>query len=290
MKSFRRVLKVISAPPYMDIITQENINEFIWNTSVKVFDKINKAEVFIVTDYKIRRKGVGSGIRGTQQDEKTQELYRQQSAIRAGSRIRELVLANNLKYMWTLTYSDEITDAEQVKIDFNNFKRNLNHRTGKNINYVAVIEIQEERSQKAGKDILHLHFATDKRIDIKKVNEAWKKGFVFVSEYSGDIGKVSGYLSKYIKKGIDSTAIRDKEQKRYMTSKGLAKPLRITLVTSQEDYLKFLPIATAVKEFEEGIWLQVNKDELLNSLDGNKAIEIIGKKLKKEAKSITASG
>jgi len=274
----------------MDIITQDNIHLHIWNTSVKVFDKIDKAEVFIVKDYNVRRKGAGSGIRGTQQDEKTQELYRQQSAIRAGGRIRELVLANDLKYMWTLTYSDEITDAEQVKIDFNNFKRNLNHRTGKNINYVAVIEIQEERSQKAGKNILHLHFATDKRINIKKVEEAWKKGFVFVSEYSGDIGKVSGYLSKYIKKGIDSTAIRGKEQKRYMTSKGLAKPLRITLITSQEDYLKFLPIANVVKEFEEGIWLQVNKDELLNSLDGNKAIEIIGKKLKKEAKGITTAG
>ena len=76
-------------------------------------------------DFEVKQKGVGGGIRGSQIDESTIELYKKQSSSRAGTRIRRLVLANELKYMWTLTYADEITDIEQVLADFNNFKRNL---------------------------------------------------------------------------------------------------------------------------------------------------------------------
>ena len=246
----------------MNIISQKTANRRFWNTSVTCYENNEKVEVFIVKDFEVKQKGVGGGIRGSQIDESTIELYKKQSSSRAGTRIRRLVLANELKYMWTLTYADEITDIEQVLADFNNFKRNLKLRDNKKLNYVAVVEVQEERSKKAGKEILHLHFATDRRINIKLVNDSWKKGYVFVSEFSGDIYKVASYLGKYIKKGIDSTAVIKDNKKRYLTSIGLKKPLRIDLITSEKHFIGMVKNADYVKEFEQGIWLLLNKRRL----------------------------
>ncbi len=225
--------------------------------SIKTFNDIDHVEVFFMTK-ETRIKGAGGGLRGHQKDEQKQEEYKKQSSIRAGSKIRELVLANNLKYMWTLTYSEEITDIEKVKADFNNFKRNLKKRIKHEFPYVAVIEIQEERSEKAGKDILHIHFATNKRINIKKVNESWLNGFVFVSEFSGELFKVAGYLSKYIKKDIDKSQVRLKDKNRYMVSKGLARAIRTTVFIPEKDFNSVMKSADYIKEFEQGIWLKIN--------------------------------
>ena len=243
--------------------------------SIKTFENIDHVEVFLMTK-EIRRKRLGGGKRGMQQNESLQELYQKQASIRAGSRIRELVLANNMKYMWTLTYEREETDPVVVKNDFKKFIMKLKYRLKDKVPYVAVIEIQEERSEKAGKDILHIHFATNSRIDIKKVNEAWENGFVFVSEFSGELFKIAGYLGKYIKKDIDASQIRLKEQKRYLTSRGLLRPLRASVLIPESEFNNIMSTADAITEFEQGVWMKINarkwereKERLgLNEIDG----------------------
>jgi hypothetical protein len=157
------------------------------------------------------------------------ELYRYQARIRAGSNIRQLVKENNLKYMWTLTYAADVTSRETALYDFVKFMKRLSYQIGAKIPYVAVTEVQKGRMKKTGKAVLHFHMAIDRFIDIKKLEKAWKHGYVFVSTYengkkiSGDKNSVASYLSKYLKKDMEENP-ENEGKKMYLNSQGLKRP------------------------------------------------------------------
>ncbi len=233
----------------------------VWiNTSVKYYEELGIMEV-----YKMDKNILvdeGGGIRGqSKKDEDTKRKYQRQSAIRAGTRIRELVLANGLRYLWTLTYRDEVTDRCQVAKDFTLFVMRLSYALGEKVHYVAVIEVQEKRAAKTGKDILHMHMAVNGYIEKEVMERTWGHGYTFVSKHSEDILRVAGYMSKYVKKGFEDERVRVKEKKRYFNSKGLIRPERQALYMSDEEVREIERVADKIIEYEGARWIQVKRED-----------------------------
>lgn len=235
----------------MTIITRS----MLFNASMKVYEDIGLIEVY--RSNKILLKGAGGGVRGqSRRSEGERAIYQQQAAIRAGTRIRELILANNLKYLWTLTYREEISDRAVAMDDLKKFLKRLRRR-GYEIPYVAVMEIQEERAKKYGADVIHFHLATNERIEVKDLSEAWGLGHVFVSKHDGELFKVASYISKYVRKGFDDERVRSAEKKRYLCSRGLKRPLKRQFLMGEVDLERFKDNADTLVEYEEGVWMQV---------------------------------
>lgn len=237
----------------MVIITR---NKWI-NASVKYFPDLGIMEVYKM--HKSMVIGQGGGKRGqSKQSKEVRERYQQQSAIRAGTRIRELVLANDLRYLWTLTYGEPVTDRQRVAEDFKKFVMRLNYALGDKVKYVAVMEIQEKRAKRSGKNVLHLHMAVNRYIDKAEVFElAWGHGYTFVSEHSEQILKVASYMAKYVKKGFNDPRVRAGEKKRYFCSQGLVRPERKAMYLTDEDVGRLAVLADVGAEFDGASWYQI---------------------------------
>lgn len=235
----------------MNIISHDRF----YDTSVKFYEEIGLLEIY--RSKNICVKGAGGAVRGSSvRSEGERAIYQQQAAIRAGTRIRELILANNLKYLWTLTYREEISDRAVAMDDLKKFLKRLRRR-GYEIPYVAVMEIQEERAKKYGADVIHFHLATDERIEVKDLSEAWGLGHVFVSKHDGELFKVASYISKYVRKGFDDSRVRGAEKKRYLCSRGLKRPRRKQFLMGEVDYEAVKSWADTVVEYDNGVWMQV---------------------------------
>jgi len=237
----------------MVIITR---NKWI-NASVKYFSDLGIMEVYKM--HKSTVIGQGGGKRGqSKQSKEVRERYQQQSAIRAGTRIRELVLANDLRYLWTLTYGEPVTDRQQVAQDFKKFIKRLNYALGDKVKYVAVMEIQEKRAKRSGKNVLHLHMAVNRYIDKVEVFElAWGHGYTFVSEHSEQILKVASYMAKYVKKGFNDPRVRAGEKKRYFCSQGLVRPERKAMYLTGEEIERVAVLADVAVEYDGARWYQI---------------------------------
>lgn len=235
----------------MTIITRSTL----FNASMKVYEDIGLIEVY--RSNKILLKGAGGGVRGqSRRSEGERAIYQQQAAVRAGTTIRELVLANNLRYLWTLTYKNEINDRDVAMDDLKKFIKRLRYR-GYKFPYVAVMEIQEERAKKYGVDVIHFHLATNERVKIEDLKKAWGLGHVFVSKHNGELFKVASYISKYVRKGFDDERVRSAEKKRYLCSRGLKRPLKRQFLMGEVDLERFKDNADTLVEYEEGVWMQV---------------------------------
>lgn len=200
--------------------------------------------------------------------EEKKELYRYQARIRAGSTIRQLVKENNLRYMWTLTYRNDVTSRDEALNDFILFVKRLSYALGKKIDYVAVIEVQKKRKEKTGKAVLHFHMATNLFIKHELMEEKWRHGYVYVSTYT-DGKKIQGkndvgsYLSKYLKKDMEENP-ELAGKKMYLNSRGLRRPNKGHGVATDEDKEE---VAQVAKNFEiaEGITgSSLNIKELIN--------------------------
>lgn len=241
-------------PQKIDIIDCEDGDLF--NASVKYYPDQGILEVYKMD--KARLKGSGGGRRGRSEKLKGERgRYQQQAAIRAGTTIRELVISNDLRYLWTLTYRDAMTDRWQVTKDFKEFMQRLNYRIGESLAYVAVLEIQEKRAQRTGKNVFHVHLATNVFIDKKVVEDAWGHGFTFVSKHTGELLRVASYMSKYVKKGFEDKRVRVAEKKRYFNSKGLKRPPRKAMYLSMDQVRELEEIAHVKQDYEGASWLQV---------------------------------
>ena len=235
----------------MTIITRS----MLFNASVKVYEDIGIIEVY--RSNKILLKGAGGGVRGrSARSEGQRALYQQQAAVRAGTSIRELILANKLCYLWTMTFADEIEDRDFAMDEMKKFIKRLRWR-GYKLPYVAVMEVQEERAKKYGVDVIHFHLATNERVKIEDLKKAWGKGYVFVSEHNGELFKVASYISKYVRKGFDDERVRSAEKKRYLCSRGLKRPLKRQFLMGEVDLERFKDNADTLVEYEEGVWMQV---------------------------------
>ncbi len=202
------------------------------------------------------------------------ELYRYQARIRAGSTVRQPVKENNLKYMWTLTYKDEITSREIALDDFKKFMKRLSYHTGANVPYVAVTEVQKQREKKTGKPVLHFHMAIDRYIDIELLRKSWGHGYVYVSTYedgkkiSGDKNSVGSYLSKYLKKDMEENP-ENEGKKMYLNSHGLKRPEKGHGVVNDEEKSEIQAISHNYEITEDISGSNLNLPKLIHQSQQN---------------------
>lgn len=234
----------------MTIITHNRY----FNTSIKVYPD-GMVEVWRLNSGYLE-KGNGGGRRGSQVEQAKKNQYQYQASWRASSQVRQLVLANELRYLWTLTYREQVTSRKIAARHFKEFIRRLRKQVMQQLPYVAVMEIQKKRAAKEGVEVIHFHVALDQNVPHAMVEAAWGHGFVFVSLHQGDKGKVASYLAKYLKK--DGDEVRCEEEKRYFCSKGLKRPFKRSGVLSKTRFDELKGKAIAKAEFDNSEWIQLS--------------------------------
>jgi hypothetical protein len=235
---------------------QKNAGD-LWNTSVKIFDK----SIEILWSSRAKKTShLGGGIRNSQRDDEKKQSNQKRSTRRACSMIRQLIIENNMRYMWTLTYNGEIGDATVAKKDFRKYLQKLKYLLKEKPSYLMVMGYQEERYRKHGVKVIHFHFVTNSILPYKTVAEAWEKGIAHVSPALSE-GKVANYLAKHLKSSFNNDLL--KGGKKYFCSQGLKRPLKKKLLIS-EDELQLILSDVQVhrkKYYGENTWLQFNEPE-----------------------------
>ncbi|ABE49724.1 rolling circle replication-associated protein [Methylobacillus flagellatus] len=154
---------------------------------------------------------------------------------RAKQSIRWLVHRLKADHLVTLTYRDNMQDTEQLKRDFDQFRRLMLARYP-DWKYVAAREQQERGAW-------HLHLAVQGRQDIKYMRTCWYKVLGCLGATGKDVmgqvdvvgprkrfgqpkgtwksAKLASYLTKYLDKSFN---MLEHSSKRYWASKGAPKP------------------------------------------------------------------
>jgi hypothetical protein len=171
------------------------------------------------------------------------------SARRAKRMIKRLIYSNSFKWLkdkgkpylpitLTLTFEENIQDLKQANYEFTKFIRRLNYETngieGKelkqsNIKYLAVFELQ-----KRGAIHYHAIFFNMPYINniYDRMRDIWGQGRIMVGGKEKNFNKIKNqtqlkkiidYFIKYIQKSIFENSFPN--QKKYITSKGLIKPM-----------------------------------------------------------------
>lgn len=113
---------------------------------------------------------------------------------RAKGNIKRLVLSQGLRYMWSLTYAENMCDSERGWADFRKFTRRL-RKEFPFCKWLVVLEYQDRGA-------VHFHFVTDCWFPHDLITRLWDRGFVFVSDFGEDLMKCAGYLGKYLSKNF----------------------------------------------------------------------------------------
>lgn len=141
---------------------------------------------------------------------------------RAQIALRRLIWSNQTRYskFVTFTYKDAEPDMKRVRSDWKAFQQRMT-REGYRIDYVAVLEWQEQRELKLGEKSLHIHAVlfTDRYIPCDFISKAWKKGFIKINA-TRDIKNMGLYVAKYLTK----TTLAKYGSHSYFCSKGLKRP------------------------------------------------------------------
>lgn len=202
---------------------------------------------------------------------KRKKINREKSAQRAASRIRALIIANDLRFFWTLTYKENVIDVEEVNRDFNLFIKRLEYKLRKKLDYVAVKEVQEERQKKYGHAVWHIHLALNVYVDKDLLEKTWGKGFTFVTKFGPgenysieELAKCASYLAKYIKKDLDKYYMEGK--KRYFCSQKLKEPKKYQILLSEEEIEDIKNKSNIDLDFDIFEWLQVKDEKLMEDL------------------------
>jgi len=234
--------------------SKQNNESVYWNTSVKIYD--NSIEILWSKSCKVISH-LGGGTRNSQCDDKKKQHNQERSTRRACSMIRQIIIANSMRYMWTFTYDEEIGEATVAKEDFRKFLQKLNYQIKDKPNYLMVMGYQEERYKEHGIKVIHLHFATNRVLPYKTVAEAWGKGIVHVSK-AMPVEKVANYLTKHLKDDFNSDLM--KGRKKYLCSQGLKRPQKRILLLSEEEFKLFLNNLQDHRKRKYGAdtWLQFN--------------------------------
>lgn len=203
------------------------------------------------------------------QDDKT-ALYREQARIRAGSTVRRLVKENDLYIMWSLSYAADVIDRDRALNDFKNFVKRLNYQLGEKIPYVAVVEVQKKRQARTGKAVLHFHMAIDRYIKKEQLQQIWKHGNVFFTNFkdtkeriSGSVQSVAGYMSKYLKKDMEDNP-EMAGRKMYLNSHGLRRPIKGHGIVTDHDAQEMQNKSVYINEIKEGIIFGITNLENLS--------------------------
>ena len=155
-------------------------------------------------------------------DQRRQKYYRNRIFY-----LTDLAIHNGLDTFITLTFKDPITDYSLAQHEWDLFIKRLKYREGKNLKYLAVHELQKKRG-----NVFHFHALMNLGyFPVKKLEEIWGKGFVFIESLreglEEDKIKQIMYSFKYISKDImDDTEKEQRSTKRKIyVSRNLEKPL-----------------------------------------------------------------
>ena len=147
----------------------------------------------------------------------------EKSIQRSKTQLRHKALMLKVDRMLTLTYKENMQDREKAYIHFDKFLKSYKRLSGENLEYVAVTEKQKRGA-------IHFHIALNKFININIIRKCWPHGIIQIerkAEYiqggknKRNIGRIAGYMSKYLSKDI---AEQDLNSKRYSSSRGIPKP------------------------------------------------------------------
>lgn len=182
-------------------------------------------------------KGIGYQAELDEEERQRKDEENQIRAIRrAKQSVRWMINRIEADHLVTLTYRDNMQDVNQLKHDFDLFRRLVKARYP-DWHYVATRERQERGA-------LHLHLAVKGHQDIKYLRKCWYKVLGCVGAVGMDVlgqvdvqapkkrfnrssgscwktNKLSWYLTKYIDKEFDEL---EHASKRYWGSKGTPKP------------------------------------------------------------------
>lgn len=151
---------------------------------------------------------------------------------RARINLRRLIWTNATKYskFVTFTYSKPEERLECIRKDWKAFQQRMT-REGYKIDYVSVLEWQEEREKKLGERSLHIHAVlfTDRYIPCDFISHAWKKGFIKINALK-DVKNLGAYVSKYLTK----TTLAMYGSHSYLCSKGLLRPQEKRMSSHEE--------------------------------------------------------
>lgn len=168
---------------------------------------------------------------------------RERSSRRARTQVRRLVKAKNLDTMLTLTYRENMVDRGRMARDFDVFVKRL-RRVIPGFEYVCVFERQKRGAW-------HAHMAVPRVLShyvqrgvlvrsYDLLRSVWRavvgEGNIDVSrairKRQRSIGKLAGYLSKYISKGFED----GQEGNSYRASgKALPKPVVVRSLATTAD-------------------------------------------------------
>jgi len=218
---------------------------------------------------KVIETGISNKPKKGEGDKMNKDINMERALRRAKAVVRQKIIANNLCYHWTVTYSIEQENRQEAIDDFKNFIKRLGYHTGEKINYVAVMEIQKKRQKRTGKAVIHFHIAIDKRICKYKFQEVWSHGVTWVTPYlddyvkegqaSGELLKVAGYLTKYFAEDFEHVK---NMKKRYLCSQGLRNPSKDSCWLNDKKVLSQIE-AMAQKDNDDITWIQCDELELL---------------------------
>ena len=175
---------------------------------------------------------MGDNIKSAEQKANLQDMKKNDVSLRRSQRrLKRLINANVGQYkqvdkFLTLTYP-HLKEREKACRAFKTFAQNLRRHYGEEIQYIAVMEIQDgsrlEDPSKATNDI-HFHVLLFNCPYIPQnilQNKIWKHGIVDIRKIE-DYSDIAGYLADYLSKD-KALAIRGKRS--YFPSRGLKKPI-----------------------------------------------------------------
>ncbi len=175
---------------------------------------------------------------------------RKRSLRRAGSILRKLVNTNSGRWkseegvpydpiFVTLTFRDDIRDVFVANKHFTSFIRQLKYlisgRAKKcNLKYLAVIDFQDANRN----GVVHYHLVFFNLNNKNLLSKAWKHGSVDIREVK-EIENVGLYMSKQLSQHSKDTRLDG--YKRYFSSKGLLKPIKILDQDKARSIIKLIP-------------------------------------------------
>jgi len=129
----------------------------------------------------------------------------------------------------TYTFAKDVVDLKYANRVFSKFIQRLNYSLGYRVGYVAVPEIQRERSLKYGVDVWHYHVLFFNLRFVPRIydfmSETWGQGWSISKVVFSDVYHVGNYMSKYFTKQSKSDI--PYKQKSYFCSRGLLRPVEV---------------------------------------------------------------
>lgn len=140
-----------------------------------MYPQNGEAVIFAVD---LAAEAAGGERKGTPGEAVDPERSAIEAARRAKATLRRYVVANQLVFMWTLTFADEPESDEAALVAGATFVERLRrkHYRGEAYPYVLVLEHGEANGRR------HLHMALGTFVPIESVREIWGHGFVYVSD------------------------------------------------------------------------------------------------------------